>query len=91
MVKEPEGTLQSYFEKRVVELVARGYPNREIAREMFLSEQTVAELVVAISKKLDVSDRLELILYAMIHGMLGSTAGVPPGKLKPTIEEVSAA
>jgi DNA-binding NarL/FixJ family response regulator len=94
-MEESGGTLKSHVEKRVVELVARGYPNCEIARELFLTEQTVAEILVAVSEKLGVSDRLELILYAIIHGMLGNhagvAAGVAPGKPKPAAKEASAA
>ena len=56
-------------ERQVVELVAQGFKNREIAQRMFISEQTVKNHLHNIFDKLGVSDRLELALYA-IHKQL---------------------
>lgn len=52
-------------EKQVVELIAQGFKNKEIAERMFISEQTVKNHLHNIFDKLGVSDRLELALYAI--------------------------
>jgi len=56
-------------EREVTALVAQGLRNREIADQLFISERTVKNHLHNIFDKLDVSDRLELALYA-IHERL---------------------
>jgi DNA-binding NarL/FixJ family response regulator len=51
-------------EKGVVHLVAEGHTNREIARQLSLSEHTVRNYLFRIFNKLGTSSRLELALYA---------------------------
>ncbi|HKT01860.1 MAG TPA: helix-turn-helix transcriptional regulator, partial [Rugosimonospora sp.] len=51
-------------ESRVVELVAQGRPNPEIAAELFLSRRTVQTHVSNILAKLDLSSRLEIMREA---------------------------
>jgi DNA-binding NarL/FixJ family response regulator len=46
-------------EQEVLDLVARGYDNRRIARELFLSDKTVRNHVSNVLTKLDVEDRAE--------------------------------
>jgi len=55
-------------EQQVVALVAEGLSNRDIARELTLSEHTVKKYVFRIFDKLGVSSRVELVLYAVNHG-----------------------
>jgi DNA-binding NarL/FixJ family response regulator len=62
-----EKTLLSPREREIVQLVASGYRNREIAEKLFISEQTVKNHLHNIFDKLGVSDRLELALYAIHH------------------------
>ncbi len=50
-------------------LVSQGFKNKEMAQKMFISEQTVKNHLHNIFDKLEVSDRLELALYA-IHKKL---------------------
>src|SRR2546423_3126097 len=52
-------------EREIVQLVAQGYKNKEMAEKMFISEQTVKNHLHNIFDKLGVSDRLELALYAI--------------------------
>lgn len=47
-------------EQQVAELVSTGSTNRQIARELFLSEKTVDKHVTAAMRKLDVHSRLQL-------------------------------
>jgi DNA-binding NarL/FixJ family response regulator len=51
----------------VVQLVAQGFHNKEIGKNLFISEQTVKNHLHNIFDKLGVSDRLELALYAIHH------------------------
>jgi DNA-binding NarL/FixJ family response regulator len=43
----------------------QGFPNREIARYLSIAEQTVKNHLRSIFDKVGVSDRLELVLYAL--------------------------
>jgi len=52
-------------EREVLELIAKGYSNREIAKELFLSEKTVKNHVSNIFKKINVTDRTKAAIYAM--------------------------
>ena len=60
-------------EEQVVALVAEGMGNREIARELSLSEHTVKKYLFHIFEKLGISTRVELVLYAFNHGNQRST------------------
>lgn len=66
-----DGSPLSSRERQVVELVAQGFKNREIAQRMFISEQTVKNHLHNIFDKLGVSDRLELALYAIHKSLQG--------------------
>ena len=56
-------------EKTVIGCLMQGFPNREIARCLSIAEQTVKNHLRSIFDKVGVSDRLELVLYA-IHQKL---------------------
>ncbi len=56
-------------EKTVISYLTQGWRNREIARQLTISEQTVKNHLRTIYDKVGVSDRLELVLYA-IHQRL---------------------
>lgn len=55
-------------EEQVVALVADGLSNREVARELDLSEHTVKKYMFRIFDKLGISSRVELVLYAVSNG-----------------------
>ena len=55
-------------EEQVVALVADGLSNREAARELSLSENTVKKYLFHIFDKLGISSRVELVLFAVSHG-----------------------
>jgi DNA-binding NarL/FixJ family response regulator len=55
-------------EEQVVALVADGLSNREVARELSLSEHTIKKYLFRIFDKLGISSRVELVLYALSHG-----------------------
>jgi DNA-binding NarL/FixJ family response regulator len=55
-------------EEQVVALVADGLGNRQVARELNLSEHTIKKYLFRIFEKLGVSTRVELVLYAVNNG-----------------------
>ena len=57
-------TQLSKREREVISLVGAGLKNQQIADQLFLSEITVRHHLTSIFKKLGVSDRLELVIYA---------------------------
>lgn len=56
-------------EREVIALVGEGLKNKQIANRLFISETTVTHHLSAAFSKLDVSDRLELTIYAFRHGL----------------------
>ena len=56
-------------ELEVLRLIARGKTNRAIARELDISEKTVARHVSNIFMKLDLSSRAAATAYAFTHGL----------------------
>lgn len=56
-------------ETQVLALIADGRANREIARELVLSEKTVKTHVSNILMKLDLADRTQAALWAVRHGV----------------------
>jgi len=60
-------TLLTAREQTVVRLVAEGMSNREIAHKLKLSEHTVKNYIFRIFDKLGLSNRVELVLYAVTN------------------------
>lgn len=56
-------------EREIIALVGEGLKNQQIADQLFLSEVTVRHHLTSIFKKLNVSDRLELVIYAYRTGL----------------------
>ena len=54
-------------EEEVVALVAEGISNREIAQKLKIKENTVKKALLRIYDRLGVSNRVELVLYALTH------------------------
>jgi DNA-binding NarL/FixJ family response regulator len=54
-------------EEQVVSLVAEGIGNREVAQRLGIKENTVKKALLRIYDKLGVSNRVELVLYALTH------------------------
>jgi NarL family two-component system response regulator LiaR len=55
-------------EQEVLELIADGLSNRDIAGKMFISEKTVKTHVSNILSKLHLEDRTQAAIYALKHG-----------------------
>lgn len=56
-------------ETRVLKLIARGLSNREVARELSISEPTVRTHVSNILRKLHLKSRTQAALYALKEGL----------------------
>lgn len=56
-------------EIEVLELIAEGMINKEIAKRLYISEKTVKNHVSNIFRKLNVSDRTQAAIYAFKHNM----------------------
>ena len=54
-------------EKEVVELVAEGLSNKEIAEKMFLGEGTVRNIISSVLSKLELRDRTQLACFYYQH------------------------
>jgi len=68
-------------EEQVVNLVAEGIGNRDIAAQLGIKENTVKKSLLRIYDKLGVSNRVELVLYTLTHrgsGQAASTRLVRP-------------
>jgi two-component system response regulator NreC len=64
--------LLSPREVDVLTLVAKGYTDRQIADRLVISVRTVESHKANIRKKLGRRSRVELVRYALEHGLLGS-------------------
>jgi DNA-binding NarL/FixJ family response regulator len=71
----PDGlNLLSPREEGVMRLVAEGLGNREIAKILDLSEHTIKNYLFHIFDKLGISNRVELVLYAVSNPRRGALA-----------------
>ncbi|SHH94065.1 response regulator [Streptomyces sp. 3214.6] len=69
--RAPAAEPLSAREHEVLTLVARGTSNREIARELFISEATVKTHLTHLYAKLGVNDRAAAVATAYERGILG--------------------
>ena len=64
-------------EEQVVGLVAEGIGNREVAQQLGIKENTVKKSLLRIYDKLGVSNRVELVLYALTHRGAEKSSSTP--------------
>jgi DNA-binding NarL/FixJ family response regulator len=57
-------------EVEILDCVARGNSNKEIARLLSISDQTVKNHITSILRKLAVNDRTQAVIYALRHGWI---------------------
>lgn len=76
VLKAPGGTLEdpletlSEREREIMLLAAVGHTNREIAKALHLSEQTVHNYRANVMEKLGFHDRVELLKFAIRRGLI---------------------
>ena len=56
-------------EREVIALIGLGLKNKEIAGRLIISETTVRHHLTSVYRKLDLSDRLELAIFAYRYGL----------------------
>jgi DNA-binding NarL/FixJ family response regulator len=72
-IDEVSGAVFSPLTPREVEIldcVAHGNSNKEIARQLNISDQTVKNHITSILRKLAVNDRTQAVIYALRHGWI---------------------
>jgi DNA-binding NarL/FixJ family response regulator len=75
-VRTPETGTISQRELEVLELVAAGNTNRDIAGKLFLSEATVKSHLMNLYAKLEVNDRAAAVAAGYNRGLLRPTTGL---------------
>lgn len=72
-MSQPESTLAEELsdrEREVLQLIANGFSNAEIAQQLHLSDGTVRNYVSALFTKLGVSDRTQAAVLALRYGIV---------------------
>jgi two-component system response regulator NreC len=72
--REAEEDPLSEREHEVLRLLALGYTNQEIAKQLFISVRTAETHRAHVMQKLRLASRAELVRYALAHGLLEEPA-----------------
>lgn len=62
-------------EQEIFTMIVNGYSTKEVAYQLALSDKTVAGYRMQIMKKLDIRDRMGLVLFAVEHGLVAKPGG----------------
>ena len=74
-LREPARDPLTPREREIVELVAHGLRNAEVAKRLTITEDTVKSHLNNVFQKLNVRDRVQLTLYALRHGIIRASEG----------------
>jgi NarL family two-component system response regulator LiaR len=70
-------------EREILALVADGHSNAEVARMLFVTEQTVKFHLSNVYRKLGVANRVQASRWARMYGLLPERRPTPPPQLSP--------
>ena len=76
VVDDEESTTKDLYsplssrEVEILDYIARGNSNKEIAKSLKISDQTVKNHITSILKKLSVNDRTAAVVHALRHGWI---------------------
>jgi two-component system response regulator NreC len=73
-VRQAQADPLSDREREVLRLLALGYTNQEIAKQLFISVRTAETHRAHVMQKLRLASRAELVRYAIAHGLLDQPA-----------------
>ena len=73
---QPETLDLTRREQEILQLVAEGHSNANLAKMLWVTEQTIKFHLSNIYRKLDVSNRTEAARWAQLHGLLNEPAEV---------------
>ena len=62
-------------ERDIVHLLALGYTNQEIGKQLFISVRTVDTHRAHVMRKLQLDTRAELVMFALANGVIGPSTG----------------
>lgn len=77
-VEEDNLSKLSRREREVLQLVAQGYTNQQMADRLFLSVKTIETYKTRVMEKLDLHSRVELVRYALQKGLLTDDKDIKP-------------
>jgi DNA-binding NarL/FixJ family response regulator len=79
--KPPQSAIPlSVREIEVLDCVAQGLSNKEIADALYITEQTVKNHMTSVLRKLEVTDRVQAVLFAVKHGWV-EIGSLQPGDI----------
>ena len=73
----------SQREREVLQLVAQGYTNQQVATHLYLSVKTVETYKARVMEKLDLHSRVELVRYTPQRGLLKDADNSPQQLITP--------
>jgi DNA-binding NarL/FixJ family response regulator len=75
--RSPESFELTSREVEILRLVSEGHSNLQLARMLWVTEQTIKFHLSNVYRKLEVANRTEASRWAQLHGLLPATAAVP--------------
>jgi DNA-binding CsgD family transcriptional regulator len=68
------------LEKQVIALIVAGYTSEESTQRLGISDHVLQQHLLNIFNKLKVSNRLELVLFALYHRLIDAVQIPPPAQ-----------